>query len=313
MTVRLRALTLHDSEPWAELLAVAFDRTPYDMQQLLHWLGAQHELIAWGAWEGTRLIAQYSSLLTAVWLPSTASFECVGLSINLAVHPDYRGRGLVKQVAQPVYATLADRGVLAGVGFSNAAGVKVDRRSRTYGYQVIGQMQSTLVRLSGRDAAEPLRLTTTWPWGSFDFIPARSDRIYFAASPLLVQHRFAQHPFRRYQVGVWEDADRVRGVVIYRVVTWLGVRVASLLAAYGDDLPALLNRWTAALRLNGIRFAHALTTPASGLRAALRNTGWSIRVPYSRAPYFLTVKSLRESAAPLLDFQRWDCSGGDIL
>ncbi|HSD85329.1 MAG TPA: GNAT family N-acetyltransferase [Anaerolineae bacterium] len=313
MTVRLRTLTLNDAEPWAELLAIAFDRTPQDMHQLLHWLQAEHELIAWGAWEDTRLIAQYSSLLTAIWLPPTASFECVGLSINLAVHPAYRGRGLVKQVAQPVYATLADRGVLAGVGFSNAAGVKVDRRSRAYGYRVVGQMQSTLVALARRSAAEALHLTTTWPAAPFDFIPSRFDRISFAASPLLAQQRFAQHPFRCYQFGIWEGADRVRGIVIYRLATWWGVRVASLLAAYGDDLPALLKRWTAALSLSGIRFAHALTTPASRLRTALRGMGWSIQVPYSRAPYFLTVKPLRESAAPLLDFQHWDCSGGDIL
>lgn len=282
------------------------------MVHLLHWLSAEHELIAWGAWEGTRLIAQYSSLLTVVWLPP-ASLECVGLSINLAVHPDYRGRGLVKQIAQPVYAALAEHGVIAGVGFSNAAGVKVDRHSRAYGYQVIGQMHSLLVGLSARGNDEPLRLTDVWPSAPFDFIPPQSDRIHFAASSTLVRHRFACHPFRRYQFGVWENADRVRGIVIYRWVTWRGVRVASLLAAYGDDVPALLKRWTTALHLGGIRFAHVLTTPVSGLRVALRDIGWSIPVPYSRTPYFLTVKPLTEDAAPLLDFNRWDCSGGDIL
>jgi hypothetical protein len=314
MSFQLRALTLNDCEPWAELLAVAFGRTSADMVQLLHWLQAEHELIAWGAWEGTRLIAQYSSLLTAVLLPAAPSpLHCAGLSINLAVHPAYRGRGLVKQVAQPVYAALAERGVIAGVGFSNAAGVKVDRHSRAYGYQVIGQMQSLLVGLSARGNDEPLRLTDVWPSAPFDFIPPRSDQVHFAASPSLVHHRFAGHPFRRYQFGVWENADRVRGIVIYRSAAWLGVRAASLLAAYGDDMPALLKRWTTALRLNGIRFAHALTTPVSGLRAALRATGQSIPVPYSRTPYFLTVKPLTEGAAPLLDFNRWDCSGGDIL
>lgn len=74
------------------------------MVQLLHWLYAGHDLIAWEVWDGSRLAAQYCSLLTALSIPDIAAPECVGLSINLAVHPDYRGRVLVKQVAQPVYA-----------------------------------------------------------------------------------------------------------------------------------------------------------------------------------------------------------------
>lgn len=313
MSIQLRALTLNDCEPWAELLAVAFDRTPSEMAQLLYWLHAEHDLLAWGAWEGPRLIAQYSSLLTAVWLPPTAALECVGLSINLAVHPDYRGRGLVKRVAQPVYAALADRGVAAGVGFSNAAGVKVDRHSRAYGYQVIGQLQPMLVGLFSHLDSEPLRLTAEWPTAPFDFTPAPDDLIRFAASPVLVQHRFAQHPFRHYQYGVCESSAGVSGIVIYRLVNWGSVRVAALLAAYGTDVPALLQRWAAALRGAGIHLVHALTTPASVLRAALRDVGWSMPWPYTRTPYFLTVKPLRKTPSLLLDFERWDCCGGDIL
>ncbi len=283
------------------------------MQQLLTWLQAEHELIAWGAWENTRLIAQYSSLLTALWLPSAASLECVGLSINLAVHPAYRGRGLVKQVAQPVYATLADRGVLAGVGFSNAAGVKVDRHSHAYGYQVIGRMQPVLVGLFPRLKSEPLRLTTDWPTTPFDFTPPADDLIRFAVSPALIRHRFAQHPFRHYHLGVWETAEGVQGVVIYRLATWQGLRVASLLAAHGHEVAELLQRWATALRHAGIYFVQALTTPTSVLRAALHDIGWSTRLPYTRTPYFLTVKPLKETASVLLNFNAWDCSGGDIL
>jgi hypothetical protein len=313
LSIQLRALTLNDCEPWSELLATAFDRTPYDMQRLLHWLQSEHELIAWGVWENTRLIAQYSSLLTTVWLPSTASFECAGLSINLAVHPDYRGRGLVKQVAQPVYATLAERGALAGVGFSNAAGVKVDRHSQAYGYQVIGQMQPTLVGLSPRLTSNPLCLTPDWPAAPFDLTPVTDDLVRFAASPRLIQHRFAQHPFRRYHFGLWETPDAVQGIIIYRLVKWMGLRVAALLAVYGQDVLELLQRWAAALHHSRIYFVQALTTPASKLRAALCRIGWGARLPYARSPYFLTVKPLQETAAMLLDFKRWDCCGGDIL
>ncbi|MEZ4646792.1 MAG: GNAT family N-acetyltransferase [Chloroflexota bacterium] len=59
-------------------------------------------LLAWGAWDGARLAAQYSCLLTSLRLPGTEEPARVGMSINMAVHPDYRGQGLIKQVSQPV-------------------------------------------------------------------------------------------------------------------------------------------------------------------------------------------------------------------
>jgi hypothetical protein len=49
------------------------------------------------------------------------------------------------------------------------------------------------------------------------------------------------------------------------------------------------------------------------LRSALHDIGWGVRLPYTRTPYFLTVKPLTETASALLNFKRWDCSGGDIL
>src|SRR5690606_20213096 len=97
-------LTPGHCHPWADLLAVSFARTPAEMAQLLAWLQAGPGLIAYGAWDGERLAAQYSCRLTALHLPGHDASAAVGLSINMAVHPQYRGRGLIKQVAAPVYA-----------------------------------------------------------------------------------------------------------------------------------------------------------------------------------------------------------------
>src|SRR5690349_13675851 len=124
----------------ADLLAASFGRTSAEMSQLLRYLYAGYSVIAWGAWDGDRLVAQYSCLLTSLNVPGMDVPMLVGMSVNMAVHPDYQGRGLIKQIAQPVYQAVGEQGGMAGVGFSNAAGVKVDRRSKGYGYQVIGQM-----------------------------------------------------------------------------------------------------------------------------------------------------------------------------
>lgn len=315
IAMRMECLTLAQIEPWAELLALAFGRRPAEMRALLAWFHAGEGLIAWGAWEGSQLVAQYSSWLTALRLPGEAVPARVGLCVNLAVHPAYRGRGLVKQVAGPVYTALAERGGVAGVGFSNAAGVQVDRRSQGYGYRVVGQLAPLLVFLRReRRPCVPVTLTEQWPAAPWRFAGAEDEALRFAATPETVAWRFAAHPFRRYHYGVWLEDGAVRGLVVARPVRWGGLPGATLLAAYSDDLPALLAGWAAALRAQGGRFIHALATPCAAARAAWRPLGLSLTLPYSRSPYYLTIKPLQETLTPLLlDFSRWDCLGGDIL
>ncbi|MCA9976374.1 MAG: GNAT family N-acetyltransferase [Anaerolineales bacterium] len=307
----IRAISQADVTPWAELMAAAFDRPQETMVQLWPWLQQGDGLLAWGAWDGARLAAQYSCLLTSLWLPGTEEPARVGMSINMAVHPDYRGQGLIKQVSQPVYAALAALGGVAGVGFSNAAGVKVDRHSKGYGYQVVGQMQPHLVMLRRAPHALPLSLTAVWPCQPWAFGALPDERVRFRATAVDVQRRFAQHPFRRYQFGVWREGEEVCGVVVYRTLRRRG---AALLAAYGAEMGELLRRWATAVYQNGIRYIHCLTTPQAALRPHLHALGPAMTLPWTRTPYFLTVKCLDEGIRPLLtDFGRWDCMGGDIL
>jgi GNAT superfamily N-acetyltransferase len=306
--VEIRPLTLDDAQAWAALLATCFDRLPDDMIRLLTWLHAGCPVIAWGAWDGNRLIAQYACLLAELHLPQHAVVR-VGMSLNMAVHPDYRGRGLVKHVSHPVYQTVVEQGGIAGVGFSNAEGIQVDRHSKSYGYQVVGKLVPTLALLRPR-SKPALTLSDTWPITPFcDF--ADAGDVHFLVKP---QHRFAQHPFRRYQYAIWHEAGQVCGIVIYRHVSLSGLPAVALLAAYSVDLGELLARWVATMHSSGVAFAHVLTTPHSHLREALSRVAACIPLPYSRSPYYLTVKPLDSSLSPaLLDFSSWDAVGGDIL
>jgi hypothetical protein len=306
-------LTPADCNAWAELLAVAFGRTAVEMGSLLDWLYQGWPLVAWGAWDGERLAAQYSCRVVDLRLPDCDTPARVGMSINMAVHPDYRGQGLIKNVARPVYETIAAQGGIAGVGFSNAEGVKVDLKSKSYGYRVVGKMTSTLVWLLPQKI-EPLTLTTNWP-DKLDGLCLPSDSsIRFAPNAKLIRHRFAQHPFRQYAFGVWQENDRTRGLVIYRPIQYGRIKGAGLLAVYGDDTAELLQRWAAALQRQGIRFVQALNSPGSTLRQPLRQIGYAVNLPYTRTPYFLTAKQLDENRSqPLLEFNNWDTAGGDIL
>jgi hypothetical protein len=102
--------------------------------------------------------------------------------------------------------------------------------------------------------------------------------------------------------------------VIYRPIHCGPIQGVSLLAAYADDLANLLRCWSNALRASGVYFVHVLLTPASALWPALQSIGLSVNLPYTRSPYYLTVKPLRANTPEtLLDFTRWDCVGGDVL
>lgn len=312
----IRPLTLDDQQAWSELLAVSFSRTPKQMALLLSHFYGERRLVAWGAWDGKRLVAQYSCLLAQLWLPNGPKAQTVGMSVNMAVHPDYRGRGLVKQVSQPVYDEVGERGGIAGVGFSNAAGIKVDKRSKGYGYQVVGQMipsLAILIKSLRPSSVPPLILTPDWP-KNLTAVSRPSPGICFATTPDRLRHRFGRHPFRRYQFGLQVANDRVEGVVVYRPFRRWGLSGASLLLTYGADQDALLAGWLQALLQHNIRLIHVVTSPQAALRRALQQQTWCLPLFKSQTPYFLTAKPLQQQIPEtLFQFENWDCVGGDIL
>lgn len=284
------------------------------MRRLLEWFDS-FGMLAWGAWDGGRLAAQYSCLLRHLHVPWSDSPQLVGLSVNMTVHPDYRGRGLVKEMARPVYATLGEMGGVAGVGFSNAAGVKVDRRSKGYGYQVVGRMESRGIWLRGGKTAVSTNFTISPHYPNNIGCQQRpGERIQFDVAGESGRLRFARHPFRQYQYGIWQENGEVVGLVVYRLVGNGRFQGASLLAAYGHDLPELLRRWTAVIRQNGTSFVHWAATPRSTLSSAMKPLGIGFANPIPRSPYYLTIKPLSPTHSPHFnDFSRWDCNGGDIL
>ncbi len=312
--MKFTPLTLDHLTPWAELLAVAFERQPDQMCQLLHYLQPETQLVAWGAWDGERLAAQYSCLRRELYLPTLAHCVPVGLSINMAVHPNYRGRGLVKQVAEPVYAALTAQGVAAGVGFSNAAGVRVDKNSSGYGYRVIGKLGASLFWPKTKRQFADFQLTTVWP--TQPFVPSLLETaVQFAWNPNNLRQRFASHPFREYQFGVWQKNETIVGIVVYRPIL-LGGQLpgVALLAAYSQDLEELLRRWLGVVKLHGYHLVHLVSTPNSAVFKMLRKTAVYLPQPTSRTQYYLTLKPLQSHLPQtILSFKNWSCLGGDVL
>jgi hypothetical protein len=283
------------------LLAICFDRTDAQMQALLAWYDRMG-MIAFGAWNGEQLVGQYAVLKRHLHLPDDVTPRLVGLSLNMAIHPDFRGRGLVKQMSAPTYAQLAAEGGIAGVGFSSAEGVKVDRNSKSYGYAVVGQMRSWVALPALRGAKIPLTLQQGFP-ETFESFTA-SPLIRFAWDAPSWSLRYNAHPFRTYQSAVSAGS-----VLVFREV---GKRGVSLLAGTGANLQEGIRAWGGWLREHGKRYVHFISTPNAHLIHTMRRAMTVLPMPFSRQPQYLTVKPIAEHAA-LLDFHQWDCTGGDVL
>lgn len=284
-------LDIKDHAAWAQLLAVCFDRTCEQMQALLAWY-ERMGMIAYGAWDGSRLVGQYAVLKRRLQIPSETMPQLVGLSLNMAIHPDYRGRGLVKQMSAPTYTQLAAEGGIAGVGFSSAEEVKVDRNSKGYGYSVVGQMPSWI-------AVPPTR-----KYRSSRIKETHQDLVRFRWETETLAYRYNAHPFRQYQTVV--DG---KNSLVFRDIGRYGV---SLLGAYGQDFEEILQRWWCSLHPQGRYYVHFLSTPNAQLLQDMRITSLVLPMPVTRNPQYLTVKPLNENYS-LLDFQQWDCTGGDVL
>ena len=312
MMLQFRRLTCSDMEAQAQLLAVCFQHSQPDMLCLWRWMYEKNEWVAWGAWEGTRLVAQYSSVVRQLVLPGENRPRKTGMCVNMAVHPDFRGRGIIKQIAGPVYAQLGEMGAICGVGFSNAAGVKVDRHSQGYGYHVLGKMQAALVLPMKKIPSKDFSLSSSFPEFSSDDRPSADGKIHFCSSSALLRQRYAEHPLRRYRFG-WEAGPSVRGMVIDLPIRFGCVAGTALYAAYGRNLPILLQHWAHAVYQAGARFIYYLSSPSSSLPGALHQVGPCWKIHSNHSPYYLTVKPLQPELAPiLLDYTRWECDGGDI-
>ncbi|MEQ8675959.1 MAG: GNAT family N-acetyltransferase [Aggregatilineales bacterium] len=309
--LRIAPVTVDHQSQWADLLALCFDRQSAHMHQLYSWLNGLYDLITWGAWDGEKLVAQYTCMMRPVSTPQGTVMA--GMSINMAVHPEYRGRGLVKQVSAPVYEQVRACNGMLGVGFSNAEGVQVDRHSKSYGYQVVGRMQSSVFLVAG-ESAPPLTLQASFPDVPFRDMSSAHSRTHwqFPKSPDYLRKRYADHPFREYHYGIWQEDEMIRGLVIYRPVRVFGVAGVALLDVYGDDLPELLARWRASLTGARVRFVHVLGSPTMPLYQEFPARRWIL--PYLRTPYYLTVKPLADDlSVEALNLRAWDVIGGDVL
>lgn len=86
--------------------------------------------------EGDQVVAQYTNIPTKI----RQGEACLPASIciDMATRHDHRRRGLISLLAERVYEQIRLQGKALSIGFSNDAGVNVDRHASAYGYRIVG-------------------------------------------------------------------------------------------------------------------------------------------------------------------------------
>jgi GNAT superfamily N-acetyltransferase len=271
--------------------------------------------VAYGAFDGGNLAAYYGNL--EVPLRENGEVFGAGLCLDMAVHPDYRGRGLVTLLAEKVYASLPDTWLLS-YGFSNKMGVRVDLKARGYGYTVLGEM-STFRKMVRRNistecySAAPAR----------DYLLAEKQedlgKLLVDQPAVYFDWRYRGGPLDK---GVLLSVGENEAMVAQAVVRKQG-KTLSLLKIIGrkgffDEkvLPTVLGGIENYAIEERCRWVNVCVLPNGLWRKTLGRTGYW-RWPIRANPYYLTVKVHRGAderlRAKALTAEEWMVMGGDIM
>jgi GNAT superfamily N-acetyltransferase len=230
---------------------------------------------------------------------------------DMATHPDYRGRGLISQLARRVYADVAQGGYALSLGFSNDAGIKVDRNASGYGYQIVGKFQRYLKPNLPHYRSEFHLTRVKW----FDLLPSFTIPPYIQVEKSLayLNWRYVEKPCNDYRIYRLERGQTCVGYVVTRE-TRTHAYLYDIIANPGDS-EAILSSVQHYLFGAGIPLSIVYILNNEQWQTLLR--GW-LPLPESRhrVNYYLTVKAHNHEASNTRSISApdsWWLMAGDIL
>jgi GNAT superfamily N-acetyltransferase len=151
----------------AELMRLAFPKATQFHAEYLAWLYAENPeggVIGFNAWCDARLAGHYA----VIPIRARLCGEVVrgALSVNTAVHPDHRGKGLFTRLAEQTYELARERGVGHVIGVANAASTHGFVRSLRF--QTLGPLEACVLWRSPRLEAARGRPSWERVWESED-------------------------------------------------------------------------------------------------------------------------------------------------
>lgn len=272
---------------------------------------SKNSLFAVFAWVATTSLGTVVSFYSNKSIPvvmGSKRFKAA-MCLDMATHPEHRRQGLITNLSQKVYGEITKRGFDFSFGFSNEAGVVVDRNAREYGYRVVGRLQQFfLFSFFPRKSRYSLKKVQSFTRE----VPEYKDFLQIETSPAYLTWRYIEKPNSNYVIyEVWQD-EMFHGYCITKNQL-CHLSVFKIACGATTDLRDVIKSVQNIALQSG--------RPLVRL-SVLANVFWKkvvtqfLTVSFSKKRYYLTVKQHSKkniSASILFNPHFWLVMGGDII
>lgn len=205
-------------EPLVKLLSVSFDMKSRNKAPMIQWRlfnkVHQNKTVTYLATYGDEVVGHYSNI--PISISHKKDILQASVCVDMATHPKHRGKGLVSKMAHEVYKEVEKRFDFS-IGFSNAEGVKVDKYSKNYHYEIVGTFRSYAKILF-------MRTKTAYTLHKVDdftqSIPVKKDFPYFMIHKTdeYLHWKHIQNPFYRKMIYEIHYGDEFFGYALIKEV-----------------------------------------------------------------------------------------------
>ena len=259
--------------------------------------------------EKDEVVAQYTNI--PVTVRRKAVTYAASLCVDMATHVDHRRRGLISLLSAKVYKKIQQQGTQFSIGFSNAAGVMVDKHAKEYGYQVVGTFVRyyTWCQLASRKAVLLERVT------SFDLLrPTEVSSPFFRLEKTnaFLTWRYLKKPNVSYEIYRFQEGKlggyvvvsfQKRRCYVYDIVTNARTNEWKRIVRGIENLAVERGVKIVIFHVLDNCFWRELLAPGYWCnRSAKRRTFFTVH-PHQKAP----------SSKKLLNPDEWLVMNGDIL
>jgi hypothetical protein len=235
------------------------------------------------------------------------------LCTAMATHPKHRGRSLISRLSETSFQDAEAQSSEICIGFSNQAGLRVDKGSVGYGYRIIGSF-ATFACLTGKAIVSVLYLEPLKAKESFKKISPSAHALSIEKNPAYLEWRYRHHPEKAYRCFRLMKERRLVG---YAVLRFREHRTEIMDIVLHDEhaMVEALNACAAHAKKQGSRMVTVSVLKNPFWKQSLSKAGFH-ELP-KRARYHLTLKMTKHTPR---DFKRiltkasaWRLMGGDIL
>lgn len=263
-------------------------------------------LCAYGIYDQSNLVAFYANKQMLIQ-DKSKSYKA-GICLDMCTHPEFRGQKLISQLSTQTYDERTKAGYDFALGFSNTAGVQVDKYASKYGYQVIGQFYRYCSIALG--AASPYQVKVAQKLHNW---PALQS-LHFTQSKNYLEWRYLHKPNNAYKIlDILHRSKRMGQAVV--IESRFKLEIFKLILSDINDARACITALKA--------YAHDHHKPIVVIRV-LPNQHWEkilrttqfFACNFAEKPYYLTIKTLRHGEKQneyIKNPDSWFLMGGDVL